>query len=465
MQTSFTSQQLQLQKLQEANDILRSCVHCGFCTATCPTYKILGDERDSPRGRIYLIKEMLESGRPADQQVQQHMDKCLSCLSCMTTCPSGVDYMHLADIARQHIEQTGNRPLKEKLMRSLLAHTLPYPGRLRLALLFSRLAKPFTGWFSKLGLHEMRAMLELAPKNLPKKSAAKSRQKHLVSDLAPSGVRTKRVAMLEGCVQQVVRPSINEATTRLLTRLGVEIISLRGAACCGAMALHMGREEEAKKLARQNLDVWYPEENNQALDALVITASGCGTVIKDYGHLLASDDVYAKRSNELSGLTVDITEFIDQFDFKAVVDTAAIRVAYHSACSLKHGQRVIEQPLNLLNKAGFEVVEPLESHICCGSAGTYNILQPDLARQLRDRKLNHITSLEPDIIATGNIGCLTQLASGANIPVLHTAELLDWATGGPCPEDLKVVLERKANEQPAMQEAGLTLENQSAKHA
>jgi glycolate oxidase iron-sulfur subunit len=439
MQTRFSNEQLRVEKIQEANEILRTCLHCGFCTATCPTYKLLGDERDSPRGRIYLIKEMLENNRPADAQTQFHMDRCLSCLSCMTTCPSGVDYMHLADIARQHIEDTGYRSIRDRFIRSVLKNILPYPSRLKGMMYLGRLFKPFRHVFSKIGLKEFKIMLELIPAKLATKNIKK---RYDVS--IDKKTFLKRVILMEGCVQQVLRPSINEATARLLNRFGVEVVISPKEACCGALALHMGQETEAKISAKNNVDAWLPNLTSERFDALIITASGCGTVVKDYDHLLAEEEEYHARSKVVSKLAIDISEFLESVNFQPSRKISGIRVVYHSACSLKHGQRVTEEPIRLLRSAGFEVFEPIESHICCGSAGTYNILQPDISVQLRDRKLDHILSLEPDVIATGNIGCLTQISSGTNIPVVHTVELLDWASGGPCPFSLKETLERKA---------------------
>jgi glycolate oxidase iron-sulfur subunit len=403
-------------------------VHCGFCLATCPTYVELGNELDSPRGRIYLIKDMLEAGRPADEKTVLHIDRCLSCLACMTTCPSGVDYGHLVDTARQHIEKTYRRPLPDRLMRNVLAAVLPYPGRFRLALMGARLARPFAGLFDALGgpFRRMAAMLRLAPTHLPSAKAAPKP--------SLSGVRRGRVVILRGCAQSVLDPGINAAAERLLARYGVEVVAAPGEGCCGALPLHMGRDREARALARATIDAWMKLVDD-GLDAVLVTASGCGTTIKDYGHLFAEDPAYAEKAKTISALTLDITEYLDGLDLPPVEPSGTV-VAYHSACSLTHGQRIMLPPRKLLAQAGFTVREVPEGHICCGSAGTYNILQPEIALRLRDRKVRNIASVEPQIIAAGNIGCISQIASGTDIPIVHTVELLDWAYGGPMPETL-----------------------------
>lgn len=448
MQTHFTDRQLHDKKTAEADAILRTCVHCGLCTATCPTYVLLGDERDSPRGRIYLIKDMFESGRPASPEIQHHLDRCLSCLSCMSTCPSGVDYMHLADLARQHVEQTGKRSLKSRFLRAFVAKTLPYPGRARFAIWLSYLALPLRNMFQKIGLKELSAMLDLLP------STPTIRGKYRGGGVArPHFTREKRVALMTGCVQQVLRPQINDATVRVLARQAVEVNISAKAGCCGALALHMGREAEAIAAAKQNVDAWHTLMREEALDAIIINASGCGTTVKDYGHLLADEPGYASRAKEVADLAVDISEFMDNFNYDAPRNWTAIRVAYHAACSLQHGQKVKEEPLRLLYQAGYSVVEVPEGHLCCGSAGTYNIMQPELAAQLRDRKVQNIASVKPDVIATGNIGCITQLSSATDIPVVHTVELLDWALGGPCPSELNHLKERTRNISDYIQEA------------
>ncbi|MBX3569041.1 MAG: glycolate oxidase subunit GlcF [Rhizobiaceae bacterium] len=432
MQTNFTPSQLADPHVAESEKILRKCVHCGFCTATCPTYVTLGNELDSPRGRIYLIKDMLENGRPADTEIVTHIDRCLSCLSCMSTCPSGVNYMHLVDHARAHIEQTYTRPLPQRLIRSLLAATLPYPARFRAALKLAALGRPFAGMLARVpALRPLAAMLALAPKRVPDASPSSSPGRH-----PATGQRRARVALLTGCAQSVLEPGINEATIRLLTRLGVEVIVPKGEGCCGSLVHHMGREQAALQAARDNVDAWTREVDGEGLDAVVITASGCGTTIKDYGYMLRLDPAYAQKAARISALAKDVTEYLDTIDLPEPAVRSGAVVAYHSACSMQHGQKITRQPKALLQKAGFVVKEPREGHLCCGSAGTYNIMQPEIAAKLRDRKVKNIEATGAALIATGNIGCITQIAGAAKLPVVHTVALLDWAYGGPKPINL-----------------------------
>ena len=434
MQTNFKPKQLKDPRIAEVDRILRKCVHCGFCIATCPTYVLLGDERDSPRGRIYLIKQMFERGRKASAQVQHHVDRCLSCLSCMTTCPSGVDYMHLVDHARAHIEETGRRSFIDRSIRSLLAAVVPYPDRFRLALRGARLVRPLAGVFKKVGLPQLAAMMELAPNRLLMPSASYEGP----GTAATKTERRKRVILLAGCAQQVLRPEINDATIRLLARRGVDVEVAPGAGCCGALVHHMGREAAAVAMAKRNVDAWTRLiDKSGAVDAVVVNTSGCGTTVKDYGHMLRHDTQYAERAAKLAAITRDVTEFLGTYDMGPPKRWSSLRVAYHSACSMQHGQRIIDDPRKLLRNAGFTVTEIPEGHICCGSAGTYNILQPVIAGQLRERKVGNIRSVRPDVVAAGNIGCISQLAIGMDIPIAHTVELLDWAYGGPVPRGLE----------------------------
>ena len=432
MQTSFSLAQLADPDIAEADRILRTCVHCGFCTATCPTYVLLGDELDSPRGRIYLIKDMLEHDRPATADVVKHIDRCLSCLSCMTTCPSGVHYMHLVDHARAHVATTYSRPLLDRLIRSVIARVLPYNGRFRRALAAARPFKPLAGLFAALGLAPVAAMLRLAPERTP--AAPAGRGEH---SFPPDGPRRGRVALLNGCVGPVIAPAIDGAAVRLLTRHGIEVV-LGEAGCCGALVHHMGRRGEALATARRRIDQWTAEIEGEGLDAIVVTASGCGTMIKDYGHMLRTDPAYADKAARVSQLTMDISEYLLRLALETDPERAAsgLSVAYHAACSLQHGQKISRAPKELLFKFGFVVKDVPEGHLCCGSAGTYNMLEPELARRLRERKVENIETLKPDVIAAGNIGCMTQIAAGTAIPVVHTVELIDWATGGPAPAAL-----------------------------
>lgn len=435
MQTNFRPEQLDDPRVAEADEILRRCVHCGLCTATCPTYLLLGDERDSPRGRIYLIKDMLEGDRPASAEVQTHVDRCLSCLSCMTTCPSGVDYMHLVDIARTHIAETGKRTPKELFVRRQLMQVLPYPERFRLAIRLAHLGRPWVKILRRFGFKELAAMIELAPKVLPPAPKYEG-----PGTAVTEAERRARVILLAGCAQQVLRPGINDSTIRLLARRGVDVVVAAGAGCCGALTYHLGEEEAAIAFAKQNIDAWSKELEKGDVDAIIVNASGCGTMVKDYGHLLRRDPEYAARAARMSELARDICEFVgSKYELGPPKRWSSLRVAYHAACSLQHGQRVTEEPRSLLVKGGFSVVDIPEAHICCGSAGTYNILQPELAGALRDRKATNIKRVKPDLVATGNIGCITQLSGSLDVPVVHTVELLDWAYGGPVPRGLEAL--------------------------
>ena len=426
MQTSFTKEQLKDPGIARSNEILRSCVHCGFCTATCPTYQVLGDELDSPRGRVYLIKDMLENNRKPDAKTVKHIDRCLSCLACMTTCPSGVHYMHLVDHARAYIEQTYKRPLTDRLLRAVLARILPYPGRFRLALLGAKIARPFKALVPDARL---RAMLEMAPKHIPPVSRNDDPQ-----SFAPQAPQKKRVALMTGCAQKALNTDINDATIRLLTRLGCEVVVAEGAGCCGALTHHMGREDESHATAAKNIRAWSAEIDGKGLDAIVINTSGCGTTVKDYGHMFRNDPLAADAAR-ISERSLDISELLMQLEFPEGADKG-LTVAYHAACSLQHGQQIKTHPKTLLKRAGFQVVEPADSHLCCGSAGTYNLMQPEISAELKARKVKTLEAKFPDLIAAGNIGCMMQIGSATGVPILHTVELLDWATGGPKPAAL-----------------------------
>jgi glycolate oxidase iron-sulfur subunit len=435
MKTEFSLAQLANPDIAEADKILRACVHCGFCTATCPTYVLLGDELDSPRGRIYLIKEMLEKDKPPTQEVVKHIDRCLSCLACMTTCPSGVNYMHLVDQARVRIEQDYSRPVTERALRALLAWVLPRPKLFRLSMILARLGRPLAALLPTPAAsaatpslsRRIKAMLALAPRGLPPLGAAGG------SVFRPVGPKRGRVALLQGCAQQVLAPRINQAAIRLLTRHGIEVVLVKDEQCCGALTHHLGRDGDALGRARANITAWLHEAGRDGLDAIVVTTSGCGTVIKDYGFMLREDRDFAGPAAKISALAKDISEYVDGLDLPAPQRRSDLVIAYHSACSLQHGQKITQAPKELLSKNGFVVKDVPESHLCCGSAGTYNILQPDIAGRLRDRKIANIVSVKPDMIAAGNIGCMVQIAGGTSVPVVHTIELLDWATGGPRP--------------------------------
>ena len=427
MRTNFTAAQLENPAIRTANGILRACVHCGFCTATCPTYVLLGDELDSPRGRIYLIKDMLENDRPADARTVLHVDRCLSCLSCMTTCPSGVHYMHLVDHARAWIEETFRRPWFERLVRALFELLLPHPARFRWALRLGRIARPF----GRLLPEPAGTMLRMVPRQPVPSGFVRPGSVHRAT-----GERQLRVALLAGCVQQALDPRINDATVRLLTRLGADVVVAAMAGCCGALVHHMGREDAAKQAARRNIAAWRALDAQEPLDAIVVNASGCGTMLKDYGHLLGTD---ADREDAawVAGVAADVTEVVERLTLPAASGPhAGTSVAYHSACSLQHGQQISRMPASLLTAAGFDVRPVAEGHLCCGSAGTYNLLQPEIAERLRERKVGNLERTGAAVVAAGNIGCMVQIAGGCDIPVVHTVELLDWATGGPRPAAL-----------------------------
>jgi glycolate oxidase iron-sulfur subunit len=424
MQTHFAPALLDDPAMATSEAVIRKCVHCGFCTATCPTYVLLGDELDSPRGRIYLIKDMLENDRVPTATIVKHIDRCLSCLSCMTTCPSGVNYMHLVDHARAYIEERYRRPWRERLLRAMLAQVLPHQRRFRIALALARLARPATPLIGKVAsLRPIAAMLALAP----------AKPAHRASEAPERASPSRgRVALLRGCAEPVLRPEIREATVRLLNRIGFDVVFARGEGCCGALVHHMGKEAESLASARRNVEAWTREITGEGLDAILITTSGCGTTIKDYGFMLRGEPDYADKAARVSALARDVSEFLSDIDLPPCAGHG-LTVAYHAACSLQHGQKVTEIPRRLLAAAGFTVRTPVEQHLCCGSAGTYNILQPEIASQLGDRKVANLARLGADVIATGNIGCAMQIGQRTAMPVVHTVELLDWATGGPRP--------------------------------
>jgi glycolate oxidase iron-sulfur subunit len=443
VKTEFSLAQLADPDVREADKILRACVHCGFCTATCPTYVLLGDELDSPRGRIYLIKEMLEKDEKPTAEVVKHIDRCLSCLACMTTCPSGVHYMHLVDQARVRIEQQYARPLSDRLLRRVLAIVLPSPGLFRLSLILARLGRFVAAALPASSdasgnpsfLSKIKAMLALAPARLP--SSGERARVH-----SALGERRGRVVLLQGCAQQVLAPEINAAAISVLTRHGIEVVLADGEQCCGSLTHHLGQDEVALKAARDNIDVWVREADRTGLDAILVTTSGCGTTIKDYGYLLREDKAYAPKAARVSALARDISEYLAELDLSFPANRSDVVVAYHSACSLQHGQKITTLPKELLFKSGFVVKDIPESHLCCGSAGTYNILQPHLAGRLRDRKISSVEAVKPDVVAAGNIGCLVQIEKGLRergnvVPVLHTVALVDWATGGPRPDAMR----------------------------
>jgi glycolate oxidase iron-sulfur subunit len=426
MQTFFKPDQLIDPDFKRSNEILRACVHCGFCTATCPTYQVLGDELDSPRGRIYLIKDMLENNRIPDARTVKHIDRCLSCLACMTTCPSGVHYMHLIDHARAYINDHYKRPWHDRALRWVLAQVIPYPTRFRLALLGAKIARPFVRFVPDARL---RAMISMAPKQVPPVSRNDDPQ-----SFAPIAPKKKRVALMTGCAQRALNTDINDATIRVLRRFGCEVVIPKDQGCCGALTHHMGKVEASHASAEANIRAWMAEINGEGLDAIVINTSGCGTTVKDYGHMFR-DTPLAQEAATISALAKDISEVLVDLDLPKG-DDKDMTIAYHAACSLQHGQKIKDHPKTLLKHAGFRVAEPRDPHLCCGSAGTYNLLQPEISGQLKDRKVKTLEAVNPDIIAAGNIGCMMQIGSATSVPIVHTVELIDWATGGPKPAAL-----------------------------
>ena len=432
METNFSKEQLKDKDNKSSEKIFRKCVHCGFCNATCPTFQLLGDELDGPRGRIYLIKDMLENNKPANEKIVKHIDRCLSCYSCLTTCPSGVNYMHLVDHARKHIEKTYKRKMGDRLIRNLLSISMSKSINFKITSIFVRLGKPFQFFFPKKIRQAISLMPAKFPRNkLPKMQVYKPTKKKTIA----------RVALLTGCVQKVLSPQINESTIRLLNRHGVEVVVPKKIECCGSLNYHLGKINEADKFFKNNINIWYDEYLKNGLDAIISNTSGCGTTLKDYGFIFRNDKDLKKKAKKISELTKDISEYLDENVKLNFINKSknekVYKIAYHSACSLQHAQKVHNEPINLIKKTGNDVIEIPEGHICCGSAGTYNLLQTDIANKLLENKITNIEKMKPQIISTGNIGCITQIAKGTKIPILHTIELIDWYTGGPKPEILK----------------------------
>ena len=429
MKTSYSPERLSDPLVAQSEAILRKCVHCGLCTATCSSYVVLGDERASPRGRIYAINKMLKNNKEPSKVTISFLDNCLTCLSCMTTCPSGVDYVHLIDMARIRINKRAKRPLRTKLMRKLLAHLLPHPGRMKIAMLLGHLARPLQAPMQKYGLRSFAAMLDALPGGLP---GAPYYESHTPA----KGKKIRRVLLMPGCTNDLLRPSVNEAAIELMSRMGIEVVVPPGLGCCGAIEHHLGEEDKALRSARRNIDLLKQLYEEQPFDAIVNLASGCGSILKDYAHLLRHEVGYAKRAGDIAHLVRDITEVLAETPLTAPRQWSDIKVAYHGACSLEHGQKITRQPRDLLRKAGYTVLEIHEGHLCCGSAGTYSILQPTISKALRDRKLRNIAKLEADIVTAGNLGCINHLASHSKTPIVHIVELLNWAYGGKCPHEL-----------------------------
>ena len=425
MQTTFTPDQLKNKNNKSTEEIVRKCVHCGMCNATCPTYQILGDELDGPRGRIYLIKDMLENNKQGNEKVAKHLDRCLSCYACMTTCPSQVNYMHLIDHGRSHLEKTYKRPILERLFRSLLSLTLPNPKTFKTLSILVNVVRPISFIFPKFIKNSMKLMPSVFPKKTLKTQRIYSAEKNKP---------VARVALLTGCVQRVISPEINESTIRLLNRHDVEVIVMPEINCCGSLDHHLGKEKAAHELFKRNINLWYDEYLKNGLNAIISNTSGCGTTLKDYGFIFRGDKEMKKKAKKISELTKDITEFLDKnIKLNFMQNEKVYKIAYHSPCSMQHGQKVHQQPIDLIKRTGNEVLNIPEGHLCCGSAGTYNILQQKIAKILLKNKVENINKIKPDFISTGNIGCMTQIASGIETPIVHTVEVIDWLTGGPKP--------------------------------
>ena len=432
MQTAFSEAQLRVPEIADAKNILTDCVHYGFCTAVCPTYVLLRDELDAPRGRIDLIREMLEAGGSPSARTVGYIDRCLSCNSCMSTCAAKVDYMHLADIARAYIEENYRRPLFDRVFRWMLARTVTDARRFRRNVRLAGLVRPLTALMPA----RFRALLTLAPKTLPPDSEAVG-----AGTYPADGTVKKRVLLLTGCVQQALAPRLNAATIRLLNRHGCDVVVAAGAACCGAFTLHMGKEDHAKTSARATIAAWIGEldradANGTPFDAVIVNASGCGTTVKDYHRIFAHEPGMATQAKRISDMTLDVSELLVSLELHHPDKVTPLEVVYHDACSLQHAQKVTEPPRQLLRDAGFLVKDVPEAHFCCGSAGAYSMLQPEIAGQLGRRKADHLDSTGAAVFAAGNLGCLTQLGLYTDLPALHTVELLDWATGGPLPQAL-----------------------------
>lgn len=421
MRYNFTPEQIADPQVGPAAKAVRSCVHCGICTATCPTYVVLGDERDSPRGRIVLMKEMLEKGGTPTPEAVYHIDRCLSCLNCKTACPSSVDYRRLVDQSRAHIQEHYRRPFGDRLLRWTIAKVMTRPRLVRLGLLFAKLGAPI----AKLLPGRLGAMAAIG-------AAARPHGPEPHRFPVPDVVK-KRIAIMPGCAQAALAPQIDAAVGRVLARRGIQLVALEGAGCCGALPHHMGREDDSRAWARKAIEAFERGD----FDGVLITATGCSAQLKDYAHQFAGDPVWEPRAAAFAAASYD---FADLCTPLAVIPPRALRVAYHPACTLQNSLKLNGVGEELLAAAGQVVVPFLESHICCGSAGTYSILQPELSGKLRQRKLGNILASEPDVIVSGNIGCLQHLVAGEGLTqsILHIAELLDWAESGVNPANLEL---------------------------
>ncbi|MCP4341899.1 MAG: glycolate oxidase subunit GlcF [Desulfobulbaceae bacterium] len=412
--------------LAYSEELLRKCLQCGYCLDNCPTYQLTGDEYDSARGRVFLIRDMLGSSDTPDAKTVNYIDRCLSCMACQSTCPSFLSYMHILDHAREHIENNYQRPLLDQIMRWGIAKVLPYPSRLGVLLKVAQWIKPLGPLLPK----RVRNMMQLAPKKLVPTTLSDKPQ-----TFPPIGECKQRVMLMTGCAQKALSPDINDATIRILRRHGCEVVIAHDAGCCGALTYHMGKTEESLSFAAKNIRSWMQEVSGAGLDAIVINTSGCGTVIKDYQHMFRESEL-AEDAATISALSKDISEILSDIDLEYKVEPN-LRAAYHATCSLQFAQRIRFKPKKLLKTAGFTVIEPRGAHICCGAAGTYSLTQPETSNQLKENKVKSLEEGRPDVIVAGNIGCMIQISSGTDLPVVHTVELLDWVTGGPVPRAME----------------------------
>ena len=429
MQTNFNALQLGDPTIARVDEILRRCIPCELIATPCPTYVLTRDERDSVRGRVNLIKQMFEGSKVTSTMVH-HIDRDPSCLG-RAASPSAVDYMHLVNLARVRIEQRGHRSAGQRMMRWFLSRVLTNPNRLKGLLVLGWFAKPFRNMLAKIGLRRVAAALELVPKDALKLKVLKPN-----SAFNPRAPQSKRVGIMLGCVQEVLAPQVNRAAIRLLRRHGIDVMVIKDECSSGAISHFLGREEEARTYARHNIDALTAVMRERLLDAIIVTDGGRGAMLKDYGNLLARDRGYAERAEYVASLARDVIEFLDEIGLNPPVMWTGLKIAYHSAGSLQLGQEVEALPRTLLEQAGYTMTDIPESHLCCGSAGVYNILQPELAGQLRERTIKNIESISPDVVVVGNTGCMALLKGGIDAPIVHTVELLDWATGGPCPPAL-----------------------------
>lgn len=419
MQTALSDSIRDTAQGREAEQILRTCVHCGFCNATCPTFQLLGDELDGPRGRIYLMKQVLEGHAPTAKTLL-HLDRCLTCRACETTCPSGVRYGALLEIGRALTERQVRRSMWHRFLRRALLAVIPYRARFTLFLRVGQLLRPILPPAVKRSVPPHRDV------QVPRETGRRERPARVAAPVWPAARHARKMLVLEGCAQPALAPNINAAAARVLDGLGISLVAAEAAGCCGAASHHTSDVAQGLNFARRNIDAWWPHIE-AGCEAIVMTASGCGVHVKDYGHLLAADSIYAAKAKRIAELTKDLSEILAKEDLHALRGSAEMRrrVAFQSPCTLQHGQKLNGLVEKILRDLGFTLTAVPDAHLCCGSAGTYSILQRSLSQQLRERKLDALQSDRPDVIASANIGCLAHLAAGATVPVRHWVELLD----------------------------------------